>query len=530
MQVGICLTLSMVFPKAGKESQKGLIPGLNYAECFEIIGRPKWRAWLLLVPIVGIFVYAGLMIFLVRSFGQFKWIDSFLAVMLPPVILWRIAKDDKIKYLGTGYTAEMDYREKIKQAATDKNERLYKRLVKENPYKKSFIREWAESIIFAVFAAAFIRMFLIEAYVIPTPSMEGSLLVGDYLFVSKASYGIRTPMTVAMIPLLHNRIPVLNKESYLKKPSLNYHRLPAFESIDRNDLIVFNWPVGDSVYLAPDRSWAVGQIDRAKEMLAPRKGENTYERRARLALKKMVDNKEYVVRPIDKKDHYIKRCVAIAGDSIQIKDQQLFVNGQPAENPDKMQFSYYVRFPENTSISARKLEELELSNPDGLGRFHMNDKQVEKLKALDPGIQLSPSRAGAEGKRLFPHAQNISGNWSTDNYGPLWIPKAGETIELNEKNVKIYRRTIETYEGNSFENSNGQIKINGEVASSYTFKQDYYWAMGDNRHNSEDSRSWGFVPHDHIVGKPKVIWWATKNGSFKNGVNWKRIFKNPNKI
>ncbi len=536
MLLGISVGLYLLFPKVNKEAKLGLIPGINFAEVNDIIGRPKWRAWLLLIPIVGIFVYAGLMINLVRSFGRYSWFDSFLAVVLPPIILYQIAKNPKDKYIGKNFILEAEYKEKLKEASDSKNDRLYKRLVKENPYKKSVLREWSESIIFAVFAAAFIRMFLVEAYVIPTPSMEGSLLVGDYLFVSKASYGIRTPMTVAMIPLLHNRIPIVGGESYLKKPSLEYHRLPGFEKIDRNDLIVFNWPVGDSIYVAPDRTWAVGQIRRNPDMLKGRPTEDRQRRSNRLALKKMVDSKDYIVRPIDKKDHYIKRCVAIGGDSLQIKNRQLFVNGEPAKNPEHLQFSY---------VSNLKYQDLNLKRLDKIGiletdlgiadqqrniLFYIDEEQVNKLKEFYPGISLKPYPFEGEGIKLFPHSESIAGDWSVDNYGPIWVPKKGATIELSKENIQTYKRVISVYEGNDISWQNGSFLINGEKANSYTFKQDYYWAMGDNRHNSEDSRAWGFVPHDHIVGKPKIIWFSTKNASIANGINWNRIFRNPNKM
>ncbi|MBK8699383.1 MAG: signal peptidase I [Saprospiraceae bacterium] len=213
-------------------------------------------------------------------------------------------------------------------------------LMKQNPYKKSAIREWVESIVFAVFAAAFIRMFLIEAYVIPTSSMEGSLNVGDYLFVSKAHYGIRTPMTVAMFPLLHNTIPVLGTESYLKKPSLNYYRLPAFEHIEAGKPIVFNWPVGDSIYLTSSRSYFVGQVQDAISS-----GDTELARK--------VAEKDLRVRPVDKKDHYIKRCVAVAGDTLLIKDRQIYLNGKAVKNPENIQFRYFLRAASNFNINPK---------------------------------------------------------------------------------------------------------------------------------------------------------------------------------
>jgi len=276
---------------------------------------------MLLIPILNIFIFCGMAVNLVRSFGRYGFGDSALAVICAPVIFYLISKKDSDKYLGPNVTMERDYMDEMKKAEKAGDKKKLERLISKNPYKKSFLREWTESIVFAVFAAAFIRMFLIEAFVIPTPSMEGSLLVGDFLFVSKASYGIRTPMTIAMVPLLHNRVPGLGTESYFRKPCLKYNRLPAFEEIDRNKPIVFNWPVGDSVYITSQRSYTVGQARRSDGAIPDRE------------LWQKVKKEDYVVRPIDKKDHYIKRCIALPGDSIQIIDRQVYVNGKKSKEP-----------------------------------------------------------------------------------------------------------------------------------------------------------------------------------------------------
>ncbi|MBK9377313.1 MAG: hypothetical protein IPM86_03145 [Saprospiraceae bacterium] len=245
----LCLSLSWVFPKAGVEASKAWIPGINFVEWCKIIGRKPSHALWLLFPIVNIFIFTGMCIDLVRSFGMMRFWHSTLAVILPPVIFYMIGKNDSIKYIEPGYTAEKNYHNQLHDAIKAKDENRINKLKSTSAYAKNSMREWLESIIFAVFAAAFIRMFLIEAFVIPTSSMEGSLKVGDFLFVSKAHYGIRMPMTVAMVPLLHNTIPILGTESYLSKPSLPYKRLPALSPIKRNDPFVFNWPAGDSVYV-----------------------------------------------------------------------------------------------------------------------------------------------------------------------------------------------------------------------------------------------------------------------------------------
>jgi signal peptidase I len=551
--------LYLLFPKVGIDAWKGLVPGLNFAECCKLIGRPGWWAFLLLIPIVQFFIYAGLMIHLVKSFGRTSWFDSFLAVVFPIAILYQIAKNDKDKYLGPYYTDRKAYQSLIEQAKKSGDKREYNKLMRNDPYKLSIGREWAESIIFAVFAAAFIRMFLVEAFMIPTPSMENSLNVGDYLFVSKTRYGMRTPMTVAQIPLLHNRLPFVNGESYLKKPNLPYFRFPAFETIDKNDPIVFNWPIGDSTLVEPGRTFAYSQFERPAKYIVETLGKQTSRsekeqarlQSARLELKKLESKKDDIkLRPIDKKDHYIKRCVAVGGDSIQIINRQIYINGKAVENPTNIQFQYSVKFGEG-SVNTKKWGELGISQADviiivpnrGMARWdgsrslgntltyiHLNQKQKAYLENSYPGIVIEHIVQEPDGNRLFPHNAEYFGGWTVDDFGPVWVPKAGATIDLTPQNIAMYYRTIDVYEHNDVERAPNGLIINGEQVNTYTFKQDYFWAMGDNRHNSEDSRAWGFVPHDHIVGKPLFMFFSTREGSIAKGVNWNRIFSSANKM
>ena len=520
----------MLFPKAGVEATKGLIPGVNFAEWCKLIGRkPAYALWLLF-PIVNIFIFTGMAVDLVRSFGKLEFKHTAAAVLYAPAIFYKLATNPTDKYIGPTLEREAEYAQSLEDARASKDAYKLKQLEEKNPYKKSAPREWVESIVFAVFAAAFIRMFLIEAYVIPTPSMEGSLNVGDFLFVSKAHYGIRPPMTIAMIPLLHNQVPILGTESYLKKPSLEYTRLPALEKIEAGKPIVFNWPVGDSVYITKSRSYTVGQVAR----------EPAYMEQDRELVQK-VKNKDFVVRPLDKKDHYIKRCVAGPGDTLLIKDRQVYLNGKAVKNPKHLQYLYQIQLPQNVSVNNKKLDEwgidfgdnardgLQLFNNGG-GVLFLDNEQVEKLKSLDPNVVVQLYPQSNEPLKLFPFDTIVgSQNWTVDNYGPIWIPKAGATTPLTISNLPFYRRAIEVYEHNKLEVKGQDIFINGTKADSYTFKQDYYWAMGDNRHNSEDSRAWGYVPFDHIVGKPLFIWFSTKEGSIGNGINWDRIFTSADK-
>lgn len=520
----LSISLYLLFPKAGVPAVKGLIPGINFIEWAKLIGRKPTHCLWLLVPIVNIFTFTGMAVDLVRSFGKLMWKHTAAAVLYAPAIFTKIAMTESDHYHGPILTMEADYAAQIQAAEHAGDKYKLKNLHENNPYKKGSGREWVESIVFAVFAAAFIRMFLIEAYVIPTPSMEGSLNVGDFLFVSKAHYGIRTPMTVAMIPLLHNTIPVIGGESYLESPSLSYNRLPAIEKLERGKPFVFNWPVGDSIYLTPQRSWTADQVKR--------QGIQT--------------NGKLITRPIDKKDHYIKRAVGVAGDSLKVVDGLIYINGQPEKVPSHRQFGYNVTLGPTSNPNVKALDKIGIdigdsglssypqyqfmanSTRDGKQNYDLlflDDKQLGELKAMYPQATIERITNTPDEDRVFPHNKDLFPDWTVDDYGPIYIPKAGDEIAMTPANMAIYGRLIKVYENNTVSRNGSQYIINGTPTKKYTVKQNYYWAMGDNRHNSEDSRAWGFVPEDHIVGKPLFIWFSTKEGSIANGINWDRIFK-----
>ncbi len=513
----LCLSLYKVFEKANQEGWKAFVPGYNFVVWCQIIGQPSWWALLLLIPLVNIFIYAGMAVDMVRSFGKYQLKDSALAVIFAPLAFFLLGKEEE-KYIGPTLLHEKEYADKLAVAMESNNDRELRQLRANNPYKKSATREWVEAIVFAVFAAAFIRMFLIEAYVIPTPSMEGSLLVGDFLFVSKAHYGIRTPMTVLQFPLIHNQVPLLGTESYTKSPKLGYHRLPKITNVKHNDPVVFNYPEGDSVYVTKQRTYSI------------------YDLRRGSAPKNLPTIADLKVRPIDKKDHYIKRCIGLPGDKLEVKNAQVHLNDAAIPNPENLQLTYIMR---STSTNFKnKLEELNVNqneieryrgNPNG-GVYSLNNKQVAALKNLGEDVTLEMYDEAPAPGRYFPHDPINYPNWSANNYGPINIPKAGESVVITPKNISMYKRIIDVYENNKLEIKNGRIFINGQQTTQYTFKQDYYWMMGDNRHNSEDSRVWGFVPEDHIVGKPLFIWFSTKNGNISNGINWGRIFSTANKF
>ncbi len=477
--------LYKMFEKAGEPGWKAIVPGLNLYTWLQITGRPMYWLALLLVPIVGIFIFAYMLIDMVKSFGKFGFLEHAAAIIVPFAFYPYIGFKEEEKYLGKAVV-----------------------MSEENPIKKSIVREWAEAIIFAVFAATFIRMFLIEAYTIPTPSMESSLMVGDFLFVSKLSYGSRMPVTPLQFPLVHNKIPLLGNESYSKAIQWKYRRLPAIRNLERYDPVVFNFPEGDSVAFRKGVNQSQGQDPHYYGLLR-REGRTRVER-----------NYDVVWRPLDKRDNYIKRCVGLPGDKLEVRKKQLFVNDEPAPSPKGLQTNYQVNAT-GSKPNPKKLEELGIEwSTENNGIMTLTEEQTAYLKK-DNTLEVFPIPNPVH-RGVFP---NDNRGWSIDDFGPINIPKQGESMSIGPKNIAIYQRVIRDYEGNDLEIGAGGIKINGQPATSYTFKQNYYWMMGDNRDNSLDSRSWGFVPEDHIVGKPLFIWMSLKNGRLSDGVRWERVFR-----
>ena len=393
---------------------------------------------------------------------------------------------------------------------------------KKNPPngKQTKTVEWIDAIIFAVIAASFIRMFFFEAYVIPTSSMEKTMMVGDYLFVSKVAYGPKLPNTPLSFPFVHQSMPLTNHKvnSYLEWIKRPYKRLKGFSEVKNNDVVVFNFPEGDTVAIKYP-------------------SQNYYEfcrmyGRDRVLSDERTFGKIYT-RPVDKKENYIKRCVGIAGDTIKIIDGQVYVNGSPQEDHPGRQYVYEI-ITDGSLFSPRILDKMEISDDDRNGamitggryNFPLTEEQVEKFKKMKNVVsvkkQIRP--AGNADMYIFPHSPNYS--WNVDNFGPLYIPKAGATVDLNMTNLPIYKRIIDVYEDNKLEVKDSVIYINDEPANQYTFKMNYYWMMGDNRHKSADSRYWGFVPEDHVVGKASIIWMSIdKDKTFPKNIRFNRILK-----
>ncbi len=471
-----------MFKKAGIEGWKAFVPLYNTWCMVEKMPLKKYWFFLQLIPIAGQFITMWICIKFTEHFGRFSFTHHAAATLVPFAYF---------PYMGFS-----------------KNERYAGKPVVDN-YKKSAVREWIDAAAFAVVAATIIRTFVFEAYTIPTSSMEKTLLVNDFLFVSKSAYGPRIPNTPLAMPFMHHTIPGINSKSYLEWIKIPYSRW--FSSpVKRNDAVVFNFPAGDTLTKEYDSSVPYYDLVRA------------------MGRDRVWNEFTITTRPVDKRENYIKRCVAIAGDSISIKEGILSVNGQPAfVSPTSATF-YIVQSSAlwdvetllDAGIRLNQNEKEEPSNDfnsvgSGTYRINLSLPELEIVKKL-PGYKSSVRELDTN--TTLPYDTTV-GKWSTDNFGPLWVPKKGVSIPLDKWHLAFYTRVIRVYEGNELEQRNGKVYINGAEATTYTFKMDYFWMMGDNRHKSQDSRFWGFVPEDHVVGKASLIWF-----SYGSGPRWKRMF------
>lgn len=376
--------------------------------------------------------------------------------------------------------------------------------------KKSFLREWLDAAVFAIVAATIIRTFFIEAYTIPTPSMEKSLLVNDYLFVSKMHYGARLPMTPLAVPFVHNSMPVIGGKSYSTSVQMKYRRLWGFSNIERYDDVVFNFPEGDTVFLETSNPTYYDLVRYGKW------DKNVH---------------PYTTHPVDKTDNYIKRCVGISGDVIEVRNGVLYVNGVPGKDFRYAQQKYIVQ-TQGMYLNTEELNDMGILDEDVqqyrtpfVYEVNCTKENIEKIRKMPNVVDVKQVILGQEygktvGEICFPH-DTANFNWTKDNFGPLTIPKKGATVNLTLNNIALYSRLIQTYEKHDLQIRDGAIFIDGKAATSYTFGMNYYWMMGDNRHNSLDSRFWGYVPEDHVVGKAWFIWMSYD----KNGIRWKRLFR-----
>ena len=506
-----------LYLRANRKAWEAAIPIYNAVILMKIINRPKWWVILLFIPVINQLMFPILWIETARSFGFNKRKDTALVLLTLGFYLFFI------------------------NYATNSTYKLNRSLK-----PRTALGEWVSSIAFAIIAATLVHTYVMQPYTIPTSSLEKTLLVGDYLFVSKFHYGARVPTTTIATPMLHDSIPTAiisekNTKSYLNKPLLPYLRIPGFQKIKRNDIVVFNWPVDTLVH------W-----------MDPSKGTD--------------------FKPLDKKTNYVKRCVGIAGDTLEVRDGYVYINGKQNILPGRAKLQFYNRVYSEKGLSTQKLlrytdKEFErkfiinftsqnqfekvmryaTNNPEkikdnqfiittsdeGIPQWIINgyrldikeistkirkanitDEIAAKLRKdseVDSVVKVINPK-GNKGNNMFPQATNLS--WNTDNYGPIYIPKKGTTVPLNMNSIPFYERIIEDYENNQLEVIGEHIFVNGKKSTTYTFKQDYYWMMGDNRQNSLDARSWGYVPFDHVVGKPVLIWFSINEGE----IRWERLF------
>jgi signal peptidase I len=506
-----------LYVKAGRKAWESAIPIYNAIILMQIINRPKWWVILLFIPIINLLMFPVIWVETIRSFGRNNLMESWLVVLTLGFYIFYI-----------NYALDVQYIEE------------------RSLHPKTAMGEWVSSIVFAVVAATLVHTYFIQPYVIPTGSLEKTLRIGDFLFVSKFHYGARTPMTTVAAPMVHDTIPWLGIRSYLNNPQLPYFRLPGFKKVKRNEIVVFSWPA-----------------DTVRIFFKKEKG---------------------VKKPIDKKSNYVKRCVGVPGDSLAVIDGYVHINGQQTVLPDRAMPQYDYMAYSQKGVSSKLLKELGVTDFNriyvtaqlnqnqfdqiskyllgsrrgnsgnielitnhlgiptkvirsaGLSLKEQTDRQrsltitddlAEKLHnnaAIDSVVKtLEPK--DEKGYNIFP--QDNSYAWNNDNFGPIYLPEKGKTVPLNLEVLPVYKKIIKDYEGNTISVKGNQISINGDLTDTYTFKQDYYWMMGDNRDHSEDSRTWGFVPENHIVGTPIFIWMSIDN--FRDGwrnwkIRWERVF------
>jgi signal peptidase I len=481
--------LWLAFEKAGRKGWETLIPFYNIYVFLKIIKKPLWWYLLLLFPFLNVFMYMLMLVELVKCFNKFKLWEQFLAVVVPFIYFPWITLKEKEDF------TDPDNRPEI---------------------KKSVVREWVDAIIFAVVAATIIRTFIMEAYTIPTSSMEKSLLVGDYLFVSKMAYGPKLPNTPLSFPFVHHTMPLTkDTKSYLEWIKFPDYRFPGFGHVKRFDAVVFNYPVGDTVSTRYQSN--INYYTLVKE----------YGRKRVWQDKRNFG--DIVYRPVDKRENFIKRCIGMPGDSLQIINKDVYINGSKINNPGKQEFQYKV-FTDGSSINPKILQRLNITEGGRTGTpgefiYILTDEAREAIKKLPivKKVEVVLDPQGYRDKYIFP--QDAQYKWNRDNFGPIWIPKKGTTIELDSKTLPLYKRIVRVYEGNNLKIKNGKAYIDGKLVEKYTFKMDYYWMMGDNRDNSADSRYWGFVPENHIVGKAEFIWLSLDPNKplFDGKIRWNRV-------
>lgn len=500
--------LPKVFAKAGRPAWQGAVPVYNLIIWNKILGKPWYWLILLLAPGVNLLMLIIYNVNTSIALGKRSFKDHVVMTVLPWVELPKLAFKPEYKWAGP---------------------------ILPGKHKRNMLGQWGDAILFAVIVATAFRTFTFEAFTIPTESMEKSLLVGDYLFVSKLSYGPRMPMTPVTFPFTHHTLPLTDHTpSFTKWFELPYMRLPGFGKPQRGDAVVFNFPEGDTV--------VVNYQNMSYYQLVRMSGRSNIVDRGRVVFN-LPDGRQaarptggILVRPTDKQENYIKRCVGVPGDTVKIVDGLVYVNGEAQPLVPTGQYAY--TFETKDAFNKRVLkEQYDISQDDMKDAISINQAVLPLTQATAEALskfgnvesmtrQDKPKGSYGEADHwpIFPNEPGF--DWTEDNFGPLWVPKAGATVSLDTRNLPLYRRAITAYEGNTLEVKDGAIWINGVQTDRYTFKQDYYWMMGDNRHRSLDSRFWGFVPFDHVVGKAVLVWLTVDKdkGGFPGGIRWKRLF------
>lgn len=579
-----------LFERIGQPGWAAFIPFYNYFVALRGCKQPWYWVIFLLMPGIQFIMWASINVTMIRKFDEFGIKETILGILFPYPVFWKIAKNEE-QYPPTAPT-NWNIEKQVNRRSPSDHVALFFALPivghliyfpfslisrDRKKGKKSVVKEWGDAILFALIAASAIRTYVFEPYTIPTGSMEKTLLVGDYLFVEKITYGPRVPMTPFSFPVVHNTIPWLNIKSYLDIQEVPYTRLPGFRFVERNDVTVFNFPAGDTAlgdfrmpyglvghtyeqilrdeaYLISDQeSKSFDYFEAHLEEYKTKARQNFEEGVVRSRIMDEADFKRgytavsgVLERPVDKRENYIKRCVAIAGDEIKIVDKELYVNGKLAFKAPEMQYNYYLEdtysftdsdyeyFKKSFGVLRDEIHNRFYDKQEEVV-FPLNEENYRKAKTIFGDALKKDTREKGDYETLFRQGKvnqylnifpnNPQYNWTEDNFGPLRIPAAGDVVELNHQSLPIYRRIITAYEGHTLKETAEGIFIDGKQVETYTIEMDYYWLMGDNRNNSADSRFWGFVPEDHIVGKAAFIWLSSgPEGLFNGGARWDRVF------